>query len=75
VHFVVLDMSIDNYELRVKILQERRLAMGSDAVEDIGDVGDIEIIEVEEPLEPVPMQDCCLQVSSPANKLGCIGGF
>lgn len=24
---------------------------------------EIEIIEVEEPEEPVPMQDCCLQVS------------
>jgi hypothetical protein len=56
-------MSMENYELRVKLLHERRLAMGADAVEDIGDVGDIEIIEVEEPLEPVPMQDCCLQVS------------
>lgn len=57
---LIADMSID--ELKIKLLQERRLAMGADGLEDIGDVGDIEIIEVELPLEPVPMQDCCLQV-------------
>jgi len=58
-------MSID--ELKIKLLQERRLAMGAEGLEDIGDVGDIEIIEVEMPLEPVPMQDCCLQVRSTSN--------
>jgi hypothetical protein len=58
-------MSID--ELKMKLLQERRLAMGAEGLEDIGDVGDIEIIEVEMPLEPVPMQDCCLQVRSTSN--------
>ncbi|XP_063223022.1 kinesin-like protein KIF26B [Bacillus rossius redtenbacheri] len=38
------------------------------------DMNDVEIIEVEEPLEPVPMQDCCLQVTEEDIAL-CMAGL
>ncbi|XP_065340900.1 kinesin-like protein CG14535 isoform X2 [Cloeon dipterum] len=66
------DASVNNYELKLQILEERRRTMGADA--DVGGVDDIEIIEVEEPLEPVPMQDCCLQVTEEDIAL-CMGEF
>ncbi|XP_059476106.1 kinesin-like protein CG14535 isoform X2 [Neocloeon triangulifer] len=66
------EASVNNYELKLKILEERRRTMGADA--DVGGVDDIEIIEVEEPLEPVPMQDCCLQVTEEDIAL-CMGEF
>ncbi|KAF4517366.1 hypothetical protein B566_EDAN014167 [Ephemera danica] len=53
---ISIDVSLDNYDVRMRILQERRLQGAS-----IGDDDEVEIIEVEEPEEPVPMQDSCLQ--------------
>ncbi|KAF4529085.1 hypothetical protein B566_EDAN018200, partial [Ephemera danica] len=55
---ISIDVSLDNYDVRMRILQERRLQGAS-----IGDDDEVEIIEVEEPEEPVPMQDSCLQVT------------
>jgi hypothetical protein len=58
---VLTEASVDNLDVRLRILQERREAAGAIGDMDEAD-DDVEIIEVEEPFEPVPMQDSCLQV-------------
>lgn len=58
---VLTETSVDNLDVRLRILQERREAAGAIGDMDEAD-DDVEIIEVEEPFEPVPMQDSCLQV-------------
>ncbi|KAG8240457.1 hypothetical protein J437_LFUL007390 [Ladona fulva] len=58
---ISIDVSLDSFDVRLRILQERH---GSSDMRTVGLGGeDVEIIEVEEPEEPVPMQDSCLQVT------------